>query len=127
MTIKLTDRAWAAGFFDGEGHVRAQVGRRYKRPYPTIIIGQVDRRPLDRLRRILRLGNVTGPHRTNHPRWQPYYQFYVSGYRDCGTVARLLWPYLSPAKQAQFWGAGFDAGGTRLRDSDKSEAIEWPA
>lgn len=43
--MKDTDMAYAAGFFDGEGHVRCDMIRGY--PHLMVTIAQNDRQPLE--------------------------------------------------------------------------------
>jgi hypothetical protein len=94
--------AWAAGFFDGEGH----VGTPKARPHIHFSISQVDRRVLDRFRRAVGgLGSVHGPY--NHPimkargNEQPRFYFQVSRYEYVQAIIAMLWPWLDVVKRKQ--------------------------
>ena len=93
---------WAAGFFDGEGHIstRNRVDTRTRRPACSIgiSIGQKDRRVLDRFQRVVNGGKVFGPYPKND---SVFYLYQVENYKDTTRIARLLWPIVSPVKQDQ--------------------------
>ena len=98
-----TELAWAAGFFDGEGHVGV---RRDKRPGRVlglqIGIEQVDQRPL------IRFGNAVGWHghvvSRGKPRAENRRLLYriIMGHADTVATFQKLWPYLSEPKRDQF-------------------------
>jgi hypothetical protein len=84
--------AWAAGFFDGEGHC-SFTGR-----HLILTISQVDRRPLDRFRAAVGdFGTIGGPYRLEK---FPYYSF-RAGVREVDIIIDLLWAYLSEPKREQ--------------------------
>jgi hypothetical protein len=103
-----TEIAWAAGFFDGEGHTGAMtVDGKHTRPYLRVQVGQIDRRVLDRFCAAVGAGKVGGPYGPyiSHtsgktPGTKPHYVFHA--YREEGEkVLRILWPYLSDVKKEQ--------------------------
>lgn len=102
----MTEReplAWAAGFFDGEGHVRSKPGtaaRRgsgFKSCDMQISISQNDRTVLDRFARAVGRGHVNGPYK---PRGaiRPYYTYAVGGWNGVIEVMDKLSPWLSRVK-----------------------------
>lgn len=97
--VPITELAWAAGFVDGEGCFSTMRNRRDKvRNYPLLTISQRDRFVLDRFMVAVGDGYVNGPY-LNRGGGAFYYR--VNGYERVLRVAKLLWPYLSPVKQAQ--------------------------
>lgn len=87
------DLAWAAGFFDGEGCISApvRVRVRNRRDYSlSLYVGQVDPRPLMRLRSYF--GGEVVP-RTSWGKGRPIFMWRVSGTTAEATL-RLLLPYL---------------------------------
>lgn len=104
------ERAWAAGFFDGEGSVSTSV-----RVYNSKL-GPINRTPiacsmaqlldgqtiLERFRSAVgSLGKV----QENVPEGKKYNRIWVwnaNAFGELQTVAGVLWPYLSTPKKAQF-------------------------
>ena len=116
MEINREELAWAAGFFDGEGHVGASVGRfrartEWGRRRETVrrdvylVVGQVERQVLDRFRRAVGCGAVSGPY--IHPvmakrgNEQPRYAFQTARFEHIQAIVVMLWTWLSPVKRAQ--------------------------
>ena len=103
---KLTELAWAAGFFDGEGYCAfawRKSGQAYTKWYGRldVMITQNDRRVLDRFKNAVGVGRVKGPYQppgTKNPRW--YY--YATGFPKFTHVMDALWPFLDEIKRAQF-------------------------
>ena len=95
--------AWAAGFFDGEGHVGAvRPAKKFQRiDFAQIAITQIDRYVLDRFRDAVGVGKVYGPYR-QQGRSQPQYRYIVQHYPKTQAVCAMLWPWLGPVKRAQF-------------------------
>lgn len=93
-----TERAWAAGFFDGEG----TTSNEFTRSYPTIklVVVQVERELLERFNDAIgQLGTLYGP----YPRGdnQPISHVVVTGFERTQMTLALLWPYLSAPKKVQ--------------------------
>ena len=108
LSVPITEVAWAAGFFDGEGSTNAstRLGRDgFKRLQCTI--SQVDRRTSDRFHKAVSCrGNILGPYGPyvssagNSPNCQPYYMIHWR--KDAAEeLLNLLWPYLSDSKKEQ--------------------------
>ena len=95
------DRAWAAGFFDGEGSVSLAKNR-----WLRINIGQADPEPLERFRAAVGLGRVLGPYQHVPTRGgylpKPHWMWATNQYDEIETIAGVLWPWLSGPKRAQF-------------------------
>ena len=96
--------AWAAGFFDGEGHVASYIDReKYHGPYIRISITQTDTEVLDRFNKaVLGLGKVCGPYAEKNPNAKDKYILYVTSFEKVQAVMGLLWNFLSSIKRAQF-------------------------
>ena len=92
--VKETDRAWAAGYFDGEGHVGythpsdRNVGR------INLSVSQKDRRSLDRFAQIVGVGKVY-----ERDASVPY-QWAATNVADKFAALKVLWPYLDEIKRA---------------------------
>src|SRR5258708_35660490 len=70
--------AWAAGFFDGEGHVHYGVRRTARGTAQRTIgvtVAQSGRERLDHLAEVLGAGRVAGPYQAKDERSQPYPQW----------------------------------------------------
>lgn len=100
-----TERAWAAGFFDGEGcftysqFIHKQTGRlRFVMcsQAPQVIEGEAI---LNRLKNALGgLGIV----RYLNNRRSPCWRWDCNSLGEIQTVAGIMWPYLGPVKQRAF-------------------------
>ena len=115
---KETDFAWAAGFFDGEGHVR--YGSNKKPTSSSIQIAQKTTECLLRLQKIFGVGTIGGPYHTKHP----CYFWYVTSTRDVDHILTKMWPYLSEPKKKQAIKAGFTFGYIRQPKYGKPFNIE---
>ncbi len=94
------DLAWAAGFIDGEGcfHVRDYTSK----AVVTMSITQVDRRPLDRLARVIGGVVVKGPrNHSKSPNSQGYHWIRFQGKKLDRFFAEIQ-PYLSEPKREQY-------------------------
>lgn len=101
FTTKREELAWAAGLFDGEGH----VGSGTHRPDIYLSVSQVDRRVLDRFCSAVALGAVYGPY--DHPviqrrgNEQPRFYFQTQRFETVQAIVAMLWTWLSPVKRDQ--------------------------
>lgn len=107
MNHVIVERAWAAGFFDGEGYVgRNSAGGR--KPIPatrkrlTCSIAQTDRFVLDRFQSIVKVGKVRGPYQHKNRTHTPYYQWTANNKGETEVVFEILGSFLSPIKFSQF-------------------------
>ena len=90
----MSEIAWAAGFFDGEGNTCVQRGR--SGPYLAVNLSQNDRRTLERFISAVGAGKVYGPY-PGRPR---IHHWRIVGSKAENVLA-LLWPHLSDAKREQ--------------------------
>ena len=96
--------AWAAGFFDGEGHVRADI-RSSGSIRPALRIAQVDPEVLHKFQEALGVGKVMGPYGPykNDPiKKQPFFRYQTQSLPEIKQIAEALWPWLSTIKKQQF-------------------------
>ena len=103
-----TERAWAAGFFDGEGSVTVGGGKfersTYRQPSMEIPQSSADGVPdsLVRFQGLVGAGSITGPHPPRNP-WAklPSYRWELGGHGKVEIVCGLLWPWLGSVKRLQ--------------------------
>jgi hypothetical protein len=122
------DRAWAAGFFDGEGWANATGGRRRRtrQPYAQINQAGADGPPevLLRFREVVGVGRVAiGDADANLYRWT------ASSRGDVATTFEVLAPWLGIIKRRQF-GRALNVNtaeeiGAEMRAAD--EELAWAA
>lgn len=94
-----TELAWAAGFFDGEGHTQR------KRKTRVLSIGQKYPDCLERFKAAIgHFGRLYGPYTKEMFYWS------TTKLEDVDTVLTMLWPYLSKHKKNQAIEAGFLPG-----------------
>lgn len=97
---RQTDLAWAAGFVDGEGCFSMKRRSHGTRFGFRFTVNQIDRRPLDRLAKILGRGVVKGPRISKSAKHSPVWRLDISG-KHAITIYELLEPYLSEPKREQ--------------------------
>lgn len=89
--------AWAAGYFDGEGHVSAAVTP--KRRGLVVVVANSHYPGLYRFQRaVLGLGAIYPARGTNVPTWQ----WRVSSLENVQAVMAMLWPFLGEEKRMKF-------------------------
>jgi len=100
-------RAWAAGFFDGEGSVFLMKDHRWpdwRGIGMEVAQASIDDVPetLSRFHSVVGVGRISGPRTLRNP-WSrlPQYRWRVSGGAKVSIVIRALWPWLSPVKRSQ--------------------------
>ena len=94
-------RAWAAGFFDGEGYVGNKAGGDKQHClYLTAAVTQKTRPLLDRFQDTVGFGKVYGPHRSGAH--TPMFAWTCYGLRPTLELLRVLGPWLGPVKYEQF-------------------------
>lgn len=88
---RALDIAWAAGFFEGEGHIKA--AQRGNCKWIALEVAQVYREPLDKLQEIFG-GKVYGPYGPYATNKQPYFQYILYGNAVYEAVHEMLpWLY----------------------------------
>lgn len=90
-----TEYAWAAGFFDGEGCSTLSSG------YISISIAQNHIEVLERFKKIVGLGAVSGPYLTTNENRNPFWRYNVFG-NDAKDVMEQIFPYLGSVKKEQW-------------------------
>jgi hypothetical protein len=91
--------AWAAGFFDGEGHISRRVNDAAP---PQVIVGQhYDPVCLHRFQAaVLGIGKVYGPYiYKTKPNNGPAFMYKVSSFENGQAVIAMLWKFLSEPKR----------------------------
>jgi hypothetical protein len=87
--------AWAAGFFDGEGHIAAaKHGRQLH-----FSVSQKDRRALDRFARAVGFGKIYGPYGNGARGY--IYSYQAATHEKVQAVVGMLWRWLGPVKREQ--------------------------
>jgi len=98
--VKVSEAAWAAGFFDGEGSVSAGTGTTGKR-FISATINQIDREVSDRFHTVVGVGTVYGPYNKGPGRKRQWrWTAYVTS--DVLAVYQRLKPLLGRVKIQQF-------------------------
>lgn len=87
--ISYAEVMWAAGFFEGEGH----IGQR------SVGVSQVNLWPLERLKKHFG-GSIGKEKRENRREARPLYQWNVCGAQG-RDFADAIYPHLSPRRQGQ--------------------------
>ena len=91
--------AWAAGFFDGEGHISTNSDRGWLRM--SLSINQIDREVLDRFNTATgNLGKVYGPYEFKNSK-SPQYKYQVNRMNNIKMIVQELMPFLSTVKKEQ--------------------------
>lgn len=98
LYLNREELAWAAGFFDGEGH-----SRRGDRGALAITISQADSPELlYRFQRAVGVGTVRGPYvHKARPKQRPFYVYDALGYENVQHCMCVLWRWLGTVKRAQ--------------------------
>jgi hypothetical protein len=96
--------AWAAGYFDGEGHVAVsrRTGRDRANHTLRVDISQT-RNPSDlrRFRDAVGVGRINGPYAKKNPLWSEHWVFSAHGFEKVQHIIATLWPWLGEKKRAQ--------------------------
>ena len=105
--LQSIERAWAAGFFDGEGSTLAErvtPGAGRGQPYLRLAmeLTQVDERPLRRFAAAVGSGRVQArPARLSPTRRQQASWRWRASHAEAERALCALWPYLSEPKREQ--------------------------
>lgn len=92
--------AWAAGLFDGEGWIGAQVqSKRHHLRHLRVAISMNTPDVLHRFHAVIGLGNVIGPHSAG--RKNPIWKWQVNTFEQSQAVVAFLWRWLSEPKRIQ--------------------------
>jgi hypothetical protein len=102
------ERAWAAGFFDGEGCVSVRRDKSIKHlsgRYPVLSINQTDPKVLERFQNAVGgIGNIRGPYNylSYNKKTKPQWAYAANGLQCVQTVVGSIWKHLGVVKRAQF-------------------------
>lgn len=99
-----TERAWAAGFFDGEGWIVFSHDKRpNRRPGLAVGVSQVDDRPMLRFKAATgHLGRITVEKLPKGPNRKVIYR--LNAPNSAGLfLLNAIWPWLSDPKKEQFF------------------------
>lgn len=97
MSVDVRDLHWAAGFLEGEGCFHFS-----KAKHLQVSVAQVNKEPLDRLRRVFGGGSIY-LHRhdkEDHPNWNAIYRLSFVGNRAAG-ICMTLFPMMTIKRQGQ--------------------------
>ena len=105
------ERAWVAGFIEGEGCFTPQQSTyKGKKTYAfRVSASQVEREPLERLQKMFGVGQIyemprDKPHSTCHV-WM------ITKTGEAMTAIGMIWPYLSRRRKEQIWNASLKVKG----------------
>lgn len=106
ININREELAWAAGFFDGEGHTKVMHPvRRYGNKPTTrlqLSIAQVSKETLEKFKSAVgSLGKIYGPYGPYKQNQKPYYQYTTTTYEEAQAVIAMLWHWLGSIKRNQ--------------------------
>ena len=101
----MSDReelAWAAGFFDGEGHIGLEKASRPTQMCPRIQVTQTEPLTLERFRHAVGgLGTINGPYNHGGSDKKPTWRYTTNRFEHAQAVVAALWLFLSAPKRAQ--------------------------
>jgi len=101
VEINREELAWAAGFFDGEGHIGSAVtGKKRLNKHLHIQLVQTADGPLERFQRAVGFGKIYGPYKSRGNK-RPYKQLHIDKFEQVQQTICLLWPWLSEPKRQQ--------------------------
>lgn len=118
------ERAWAAGFFDGEGSFSI-ANRSQGQCAPQISVAQCNRGPLDRFRAaVFGIGKIYGPYKPkNQHSVKPEWRYKTGGCQASLTVVGALWPYLCEPQKSQCGVVMAEVVATRGPAGDRAREI----
>lgn len=98
LSLNRENLAWAAGFFDGEGH-----SRNGRRGALAVTISQADSPVLlERFRSAVGVGTIRGPYTHKaRPKQRPFYVYDALGFENTQHCLCVLWPWLGAVKREQ--------------------------
>lgn len=100
MRFDREQLAWAAGFFDGEGHAGYWEQKGYGHIH-LALSQSGDHRVLDRFIAALGFGAVSGPYKQGRTRRRPVYRLTYHSFETAQAAIAILWQWLSPVKRQQ--------------------------
>lgn len=97
LNINREQFAWAAGLYEGEGSAHLRVQPRFF----GLSVTSTDEDVLRKLRRVLGVGNVTGPYTSKNPHHKAFYRWSTTTFEHAQFAAAALWPHLCVRRQGQ--------------------------
>jgi hypothetical protein len=99
--LKKVEKAYIAGFIDGEGSILWNEDK--PKTNPAIFIANTDRGVLEWVKkRFIKGGLSIHKRKYRNPKYKPLYQFYIHGIKNVYDILRAIIPYLVIKKaQAQ--------------------------
>lgn len=94
--------AWAAGFWEGEGYIKAHSHYKESKPYGIYISAcQADKEPLLRLQKTFG-GHLTGPYGPyNNVSKKVRYEWRITKLNEAIKFIQIIWPHLSEFRRRQ--------------------------
>lgn len=105
MEINREELAWAAGFYDGEGHI-SHTTRTTPKDYIKIAVaqsGEVCPPVLLKFQKIVGMGHIFGPYtrKTKGLTKKSFWTWQIADFEHCQAVIAMLWLQLSDYKKEQ--------------------------
>lgn len=91
----MTDYAWAAGLFEGEGTI--YLAKKKSGNSPMLSLSSTDRDVVRRFHRILGVGRIDGPYQVGENK--PYWMWCVSSYAKVQWIVILFWRWLGKRRK----------------------------
>lgn len=113
--ISEMDKAWIAGFFDGEGCIQIRSSHYSSRVRPNLTLAcEIDnthKESLDRILKLLGFGTVRELYRNNKPKHhKKIYRYQTTGWGSL-ELLKILYPYLVTKKNQADVGMSFQKCG----------------
>jgi hypothetical protein len=103
MFTSKEDLRYVAGLYEGEGSCQSyQYPYKNSRKFYTMYvvkIGMTDIYPLEEVKRITGLGNITGPYVRSGKK--PCYHYQMGGFENVQAFLVMIFPWLSPRRKHQ--------------------------
>lgn len=96
MRTKITEIAWAAGFFDGEGSCLISSPRT-----AYMSVRQTHPEVLHRFQQAVGFGSIRGPYQQKNKKHSPYWEWGVGGHTYVQAAVAILWGFLGTVKREQ--------------------------
>ncbi|KKL20453.1 hypothetical protein LCGC14_2455280, partial [marine sediment metagenome] len=100
MVLDKIELAWAAGFFDGEGHTRGEYKTTSYSYIPLLTVTNTDLELMRRFHRALgNLGRLYGPYQRKLPKHKPYWKWQTTSFEHAQATLAMLWRFLCSYKR----------------------------
>ena len=94
--------AWAAGFFDEEGHAKGRLTQAKYQYAPKMSVANTDIELLTHFQSVVgNLGKIYGPY-TNKPKRKAYWVWHSCSFEHTQAVFCMLYPFLGTVKRGQY-------------------------